>query len=299
MNVETTSSNCREKICDTNVTEVKKIDEKVSFGKKIDIFEYLKVENREKEEGKLEISPRENGDEVKSRNRIKKMISRSSFRDLFSLTGGGVKSPKSKEEEKLAAPLSSPRHSFDEDAAIFDCISQLINLEAYKTEGIGRISGSAVKVEELMERYKTGERDVAKSSSSKADIVTLLKRLIVNRREKLIPEELQEKFFALSHNDVAGIKTSIDAIPSSSKAVLERVIFLLSTIAKNSDTTKMTATNCATCFAPNFLDATPPENCYNSEKKRNELHLARIDHINALFTTVIENYEDLFIPPIP
>jgi len=118
-------------------------------------------------------------------------------------------------------------------------------------EGIGRISGSAPKIEE----YKNAiddDRSVDLSNEDVHIICGLLKLYLRELPEPLFTFDLYNDFLE-SRSDLKSLQELLNKLPRPNKMLLRRLLILFGKIAAYTHLNKMTAATIATVFGPNLM----------------------------------------------
>lgn len=143
---------------------------------------------------------------------------------------------------------------------VTETIAWLEKNEAHNEEGLFRIPGQAVTIENLKSKYEK-QLSVDLSKFTKADIHTIASLLKYYLRE--LPEPLfifrfYSTFLRVAKNsdDVAkirNIKMLINGLPAENKATVFLLIGFLANVAKHEEINKMSSSNLALIFAPNLF----------------------------------------------
>jgi len=142
---------------------------------------------------------------------------------------------------------------------LFYKITAYIEGTALDIEGLYRLSGSLVIVQQLKQQFDI-EKDVDFSAHHIHDITGALKLWLGELPEPLFTYNLYPTWLEIEKLDteskVVNAKSLITILPPDTQNVIAKLLSHLHTIAAHSEVNKMTAKNLAIVFAPTILS--PP-----------------------------------------
>lgn len=144
-------------------------------------------------------------------------------------------------------------HKGDFFHLIEECIKRLIALEAYKCEGIGRISGSTASLNEIFTLSASGQDGLAASKDPHV-IMKLLKQLLRTPEALVISDSLLAKFLSLQESKLEDYQQFLSQIEPIKRKTLASVLHFFYLVATNQETTKMMPASCAICLAQNLVN---------------------------------------------
>jgi hypothetical protein len=163
-------------------------------------------------------------------------------------------------------------------------------------EGIFRVSGDAVLLNQLKKEFNEGKYD-----SNEFKMEELVKNNVHNAASllKMYFREMAEPLLTFDHYDmfiaahgipdketrIAVIKKVLRFLPKKNMQLLKTLCKFLNLVKRYSDSNKMNSSNLAIVFAPNLL-----------KPKGEQLQMMMSDspHTNGLMVTLIEEYELIF-----
>ena len=130
----------------------------------------------------------------------------------------------------------------------------VLNLGGCQTEGIFRVPGDHDYITKLRLRIEKGDYNLPENIRDPAIPASLLKQWLRDLAVPLIPNEFYDRAIA-NANNVEGAISVLDDLPIHNLHVTKYMIKFLQVIgdARYQPTTKMTVSNLAMVFAPNFL----------------------------------------------
>eukprot|EP00033_Pygsuia_biforma_P002349 GCRY01002598.1.p1 GENE.GCRY01002598.1~~GCRY01002598.1.p1 ORF type:complete len:803 (-),score=181.61 GCRY01002598.1:25-2433(-) len=146
---------------------------------------------------------------------------------------------------------------------------QLEKTDAFKQEGIFRISVSARELDELKAQMDTGTYDLSEIDDCYL-VANLLKKWLREMASSLLPPHLYDKALEAG-NDIAKVGEVVDAMDPYSRFTLSRVVQVLWDTHKHADVTKMTLENVTKILAPCVMrpiSATTEELMVNADNER-------------------------------
>lgn len=174
-------------------------------------------------------------------------------------------------------------------------IATNIREEALRVEGIFRIPGSNMDLQQLKKQYNQGKIATRDQLQDRCDDIhtqaSLLKLYIRELPDPLFTFALYEEFVR-SHSQtvdkysrVGSLKSLLTKLPPAHFNLLRFLAGLLKEISQHSHYNKMTSTNLAIIFGPTVM------------RPKNEDVVKMIEdarHVNAVFLMVIDEYDYLF-----
>jgi len=136
-------------------------------------------------------------------------------------------------------------------------------------EGIFRLSGSFMEIEELKKKFK-GPQDVVDFSKVKDphSIAVLLKQFFAQLPEPVFTFDLFDTFIELSESvknhkklenvPVEALKNTLEKLPAPNHATIRYLISFLKDLSHHQEKTKMASSNLALVFGPNLLRSREP-----------------------------------------
>jgi Rho GTPase-activating protein 39 len=130
----------------------------------------------------------------------------------------------------------------------------VLNLGGCQTEGIFRVPGDHEYITRLRLRIEKGDYNLPENVRDPAIPASLLKLWLRDLAEPLIPNDFYDRAIA-NANNVEGAISVLDDLPIHNLHVAKYMIKFLQVIgdARYQPATKMTVSNLAMVFAPNFL----------------------------------------------
>lgn len=143
---------------------------------------------------------------------------------------------------------------------VVDCIKYLESDLSVVTEGLFRVPGSQETVQELKERYDSGERGVIFEASGvdAHDAAALLKLYFRDLSSPLVPFEVYPHLLEAARSSDAPrevLEVVRRSLPPANYNCLRALAVFLHRVSGSSAENKMTPANLATCFAPTLLRA--------------------------------------------
>ncbi|XP_067372862.1 rho GTPase-activating protein 6-like isoform X2 [Channa argus] len=193
---------------------------------------------------------------------------------------------------------------------VVDLCCQHLEKHGLQTVGIFRVGSSKKRVRQLREEFDQGWELHLDEEHSVHDVAALLKEFLRDLPDPLLTRELYTAFIntmLLDYSDqVSAIQLLIFLLPPCNSDTLQRLLSLLSTVAKHAKDgldsdgqeitgNKMTSLNLATIFGPNLLRKQK-----NSDKEFSVQSLVRAEESSAIIGIVqrmISTYATLFMVP--
>jgi len=133
-----------------------------------------------------------------------------------------------------------------------------------KAEGLFRLSGSKVEIEDLKRKFRTpDERVDLQKIKDPHSIAVLLKQFFSQLAEPLFTFDLFELFSdyiqkigdhkKIQNVPIDELKGNLSRLPAENYRLLRYLIRFLRELSKSVDTTKMASSNLALVFGPNLL----------------------------------------------
>ncbi|XP_076304091.1 SLIT-ROBO Rho GTPase-activating protein 1-like [Tachypleus tridentatus] len=139
------------------------------------------------------------------------------------------------------------------------CI-RIINLYGLHHQGIFRVSGSQVEINNLKDAFERGEDPLADVSDASDinSVAGLLKLYLRELREPLFPIFFFEQFVEISRNGlkqefISRVRDILSTLPRSVYTVLQYLFAFLNHLSEFSDENMMDPYNLAICFGPSLL----------------------------------------------
>jgi len=158
-------------------------------------------------------------------------------------------------------------------------------------EGIFRISGSKAEIIELKMAYDRGEDVDLKIIEDYHVVAGLLKLFLRELPEPVFPCDTYFAFVSITKqrcefvNAKESLKENLNKLPKENYVLLDKLFYVLCLISKESNKTKMNASNLAIVFGPNLLRA--PQ---NSEERL----IMDTGAINRMLGFLIDYHDELF-----
>eukprot|EP01122_Echinamoeba_exundans_P012742 TRINITY_DN5414_c1_g2_i2.p1 TRINITY_DN5414_c1_g2~~TRINITY_DN5414_c1_g2_i2.p1 ORF type:complete len:453 (-),score=99.89 TRINITY_DN5414_c1_g2_i2:99-1457(-) len=142
---------------------------------------------------------------------------------------------------------------------IFEICLSFIELHARDTQGIFRISGNKLKIQQIKEEFESGQRLDFEPSDDIHDVAGIFRLWMMSLPEPLVPFDFYQKFLELgkgfdgSKKQLSSLKKLIQSLPQLRLTLLVRLCRLLRILSVNSDVNRMSPENLAIVMAPNVL----------------------------------------------
>ncbi|KAL6041119.1 Type II inositol 1,4,5-trisphosphate 5-phosphatase [Balamuthia mandrillaris] len=174
----------------------------------------------------------------------------------------------------------------------------LMRDDVVQTVGLFRLSASKAGIDQFKKRYDSGDYpDLSKEKASGMDphiIAVLLKKFLQMLPEPLLTFALWDSFVALLEKDsqkeiVDGIKSVLEQLPSTNKAVLKEVLRVCVKVDAFSAINKMTVKNLAIVIGPNI--------CYPKNQTLDDPQqvMEQVNTANEFVERLILYFEDFFL----
>eukprot|EP01114_Cavostelium_apophysatum_P021250 TRINITY_DN7364_c0_g1_i2.p1 TRINITY_DN7364_c0_g1~~TRINITY_DN7364_c0_g1_i2.p1 ORF type:complete len:769 (-),score=274.54 TRINITY_DN7364_c0_g1_i2:58-2364(-) len=194
----------------------------------------------------------------------------------------------------FGAPLVKVASISTNKLQIPDIVDQCIKVISSKyldVEGIFRLSGSIVQIEQYKKAFDAGDKvDLSKETDPHA-ITGLMKLYFRELPEPILTYDLYDQFIAAQsapHQNLRlrYLKALIDTLPKINKSLLHHLISFLIRVNEHSGKNKMAIPNLATVFGPNLLG--PPD--------KSTLTLVQdTPQINGIVNNLIQEYDAIFM----
>ena len=216
--------------------------------------------------------------------------SKSFFGRLFAVGESKDQDPRPKHGYKSGLSLADSYANYGEvvPPVITQLIKRLRYVDAGRTEGLFRISAKAVDVNKLIKAFETGDYKVTDHCSEPHVLACALKQYLRENLADSVIDAAHKQVFLDAvervdvHDQLAGLAAALKTLPEESYETL-RAILTYCFEVRNQDN-KMTATNVATCMAPNLIKgSTDPIQA-----------VTEILRINQAIETMITHYAKLF-----
>ncbi|CAM9903777.1 unnamed protein product [Lampetra fluviatilis] len=169
------------------------------------------------------------------------------------------------------------------------CI-RFINLYGLQHQGIFRVPGSQVEVNEIKASFESGDDPLEDEQSSRDinSVAGVLKLYFRGMKTPLFPKE---KFHDLiscvqiesSSERAAGIRKVIQTLPPPVVVVMRYLFAFLNHLSHYSDENMMDPYNLAVCFGPTLMQAPDDQDLVSSQT-----------HVNEVMKSVIQQHEFIF-----
>lgn len=177
---------------------------------------------------------------------------------------------------------------YDVPPVITDTIQALES--ALDEEGLFRLSGSAVQVEALKDKFNAGAHVDLGGIMDPHVISTCLKQFVRELSEPLLPYDLFDEFLAVGKDKAAlstleglrRVAALLRRMPDANWLTFEHLFSFLQRVAERSEKNKMGPPNLATVFGPNIL-----------RPRSGELDLTAIDPINAVTAAIVAFFSQI------
>ncbi|KAK3933383.1 SLIT-ROBO Rho GTPase-activating protein 1 [Frankliniella fusca] len=170
------------------------------------------------------------------------------------------------------------------------CI-RVINLYGLHHQGIFRVSGSQVEINNFREAFERGEDPLADTTDASDinSVAGVLKLYLRELREPLFPIVFFELFMELAQQDskefIIKMKDLVASLPRPFIIILRYLFAFLNHLSEFSDENMMDPYNLAICFGPTLVPV--PE-----DKDQVQYQ----NQVNELIKNIILYYEDIFPP---
>ncbi|XP_029465459.1 rho GTPase-activating protein 4 [Rhinatrema bivittatum] len=169
------------------------------------------------------------------------------------------------------------------------CI-RFINLHGLQHEGIFRVSGSQIQVNEIRDTFEMGE-DPLLNGFSEHDVDSVagvLKLYLRGLQKPLFPEELFSDLLTCVQTDnmlerACGIKKVILRLPAQVLVVLRYLFAFLNHLSQYSDENMMDPYNLSVCFGPTLVSIPQDQDPVSIQAQVNELVKTIIIHQEQVF----------------
>jgi len=189
----------------------------------------------------------------------------------------------------LAEVMKRPDHQQLEVPIVVEkCVKYLLEKKAGNVQGIFRLSGSNVRVQQLRKEFDKGENPNLTLVEDPHVIAGLLKLFLRELPEPLFPFEIYDKlvtsYVVRKDNFVVPLLEILSSLPPVNKSLLRYLLELLDYIEKNSEVNKMTSSNLSIVFAPNLI---------RSPKESIQQAVMHAPIINSIMRAIIEHHSEL------
>ncbi|CAM4679101.1 unnamed protein product [Leuciscus chuanchicus] len=171
-------------------------------------------------------------------------------------------------------------------AVVENCI-RFINLNGLHHEGLFRVPGSQMVVNQLKDAFEKGDDPLADGGCDMDSVAGVLKLFFRGLEKPLFPEDSYDQLMECGQIDdetkkVTQLKCVISSYPPTLIIVMRYIFAFLHHVSQYSDENMMQPYNLAVCFGPSLVRG--PDNGDASELQR----------INALVKSIIIQHESIF-----
>ncbi|KAG1961605.1 SLIT-ROBO Rho GTPase-activating protein [Pimephales promelas] len=171
-------------------------------------------------------------------------------------------------------------------AVVEKCI-RFINLNGLHHEGLFRVPGSQMVVNQLKDAFEKGDDPLADGECDMDSVAGVLKLYFRGLEKPLFPEDTYDQLMECGEIDdetkkVTQLKCVISSYPNTLIIVMRYIFAFLHHVSQYSDENMMQPYNLAVCFGPSLVRG--PNNGDASELQR----------INALVKCIITQHESIF-----
>ncbi|XDV46011.1 hypothetical protein PO909_013995 [Leuciscus waleckii] len=171
-------------------------------------------------------------------------------------------------------------------AVVENCI-RFINLNGLHHEGLFRVPGSQMVVNQLKDAFEKGDDPLADGGCDMDSVAGVLKLYFRGLEKPLFPEDSYDQLMECGQIDdetkkVTQLKCVISSYPPTLIIVMRYIFAFLHHVSQYSDENMMQPYNLAVCFGPSLVRG--PDNGDASELQR----------INALVKSIIIQHESIF-----
>uniref|UniRef100_A0A9J7XRF4 Rho GTPase activating protein 4a n=1 Tax=Cyprinus carpio carpio TaxID=630221 RepID=A0A9J7XRF4_CYPCA len=171
-------------------------------------------------------------------------------------------------------------------AVVESCI-RFINLNGLHHEGLFRVPGSQMVVNQLKDAFMKGDDPLADEGSDMDSVAGVLKLYFRSLMKPLFPEESYEQLMECGQIDdetkkITQLKNIISSYPASLIIVMRYLFAFLYHVSQYSDENMMQPYNLAVCFGPSLV------------RGPNNGDAAELQRINSLVKSIIIQHESIF-----
>uniref|UniRef100_A0A8C2G7E4 Rho GTPase activating protein 4a n=1 Tax=Cyprinus carpio TaxID=7962 RepID=A0A8C2G7E4_CYPCA len=171
-------------------------------------------------------------------------------------------------------------------AVVESCI-RFINLNGLHHEGLFRVPGSQMVVNQLKDAFMKGDDPLADEGSDMDSVAGVLKLYFRSLMKPLFPEESYEQLMECGQIDdetkkITQLKSIISSYPASLIIVMRYLFAFLYHVSQYSDENMMQPYNLAVCFGPSLV------------RGPNNGDAAELQRINSLVKSIIIQHESIF-----
>ncbi|XP_076369731.1 SLIT-ROBO Rho GTPase-activating protein 1-like isoform X4 [Tachypleus tridentatus] len=189
---------------------------------------------------------------------------------------------------------------------IRSCI-RIINLYGLHHQGVFRVSGSQVEINNLKDAFERGEDPLADMTdpSDINSVAGVLKLYLRELREPLFPVYFFDQLVEISQVEfksdfINKVRDVVASLPRPVYVVLRYLFAFLNHVSESSDENMMDPHNLATCFGPSLLPIPEDKNQVQNQNLFNELIKNIIIYQEEIFSKdggmVYEKYISLNVP---
>jgi hypothetical protein len=251
-------------------TEVKEAKKKAIQDKK-DADLQAKKEAKDKRKSAKDAKKKGKGDTHKSKKDHRKSVK--------GAEGGDTSYSLAKKEEGIPAIIE-------------ETVAYLEKEDRLKLEGIFRVSGSTNDVKMLQNSYLKGRKVDLSKVQDPHTVAGVLKIFLREAKDPLLTFELYDCWVTAivtpgtTADRAKAVRQVVELMPTTNRLILNRLIGLLTKVAKYADVNLMTVNNIAIVFAPTLLR--PPGD-------QLDIALQDSSYANNLVKFMIEEYNAIFL----
>uniref|UniRef100_A0A673M733 Rho GTPase-activating protein 4-like n=1 Tax=Sinocyclocheilus rhinocerous TaxID=307959 RepID=A0A673M733_9TELE len=169
-------------------------------------------------------------------------------------------------------------------AVVESCI-RFINLNGLHHEGLFRVPGSQMVVNQLKDAFEKGDDPLADGGCDMDSVAGVLKLYFRGLMKPLFPEDSYEQLMECGHDEtkkITQLKCIISSYPASLIIVMRYLFAFLHHVSQYSDENMMQPYNLAVCFGPSLV------------RGPNNGDAAELQRINSLVKSIIIQHESIF-----
>eukprot|EP01087_Luapelamoeba_hula_P021364 TRINITY_DN7449_c0_g1_i1.p1 TRINITY_DN7449_c0_g1~~TRINITY_DN7449_c0_g1_i1.p1 ORF type:complete len:282 (-),score=34.97 TRINITY_DN7449_c0_g1_i1:112-957(-) len=195
-------------------------------------------------------------------------------------------------------PHGSPQPSVQVQGSMLidDCIKWLEENQGVQEEGMFRISGEKIIIDNISAKYAKGDKvNLTKLVEGKHHVVSgLLKQFLRELKEPLLTFDLFDSWMAGyraegTEEQIKALRNVIAKLPPWNRSILKRVLGYVYQVCLNSHVNKMESNNLAIVFAPTLLRSRTDDPMSVLNDDRRALVQFLIDHYTELFSDAPES----------
>ncbi|PRP89238.1 hypothetical protein PROFUN_02112 [Planoprotostelium fungivorum] len=189
----------------------------------------------------------------------------------------------------FGAPLDRAVGKYEIPYIVKVC-TEFIEGHALKLEGIFRLSGSQVQIDQLRAAFDAGEQVVLDKDINPHTVAGLMKLYFRNLPEPLLTFPLYSNFIGAQSAPnrsvrLRSFRSLVEILPRNNYNLLKYLLVFLIEVSKHSAVNKMGVPNLATVFAPNLLTTADGDMGTMVQDTA---------QINAVVGTLIQDFQEIF-----